>query len=81
MANKTDPGKRLDTNMYETPNPKVGRLPQTLHGALGQLEQSKVLKAGLGENFIASYLKLKRGEWNRYLGQVSAWERETYLDV
>jgi len=81
MANKIDPGKRLDNNMYETPDPKVGRLPQTLHDALGQLEQSKVLKAGLSENFVASYLKLKRGEWNRYLGQVSAWERETYLDV
>ena len=81
ISGKIDPGKRLDSNMYETPNAKVRRLPQTLHDALNNLEQSKTLRAGMGDAFVDSYLKLKRGEWNKYLGQVSAWERETYLDI
>lgn len=81
ISGKVDPGKRMDTNMYETPAAKVRKLPQTLHEALLTLERSSVLKQGLGEAFIGSYLKLKGAEWNRYLGQVSAWERDTYLDV
>ncbi len=81
IANKTDPGKRLDTNMYETPDAKAKKLPQTLHDALNHLEASKGLRASMGAEFMDSYIKLKRGEWNRYLGQVSAWERESYLDT
>lgn len=80
IAGKTDPGKRLDNNMYTHPLPNVRKLPQTLYEALKLLEQSKVLKASMGEEFIASYLTLKRGEWNRYLGQVSEWEKSAYLD-
>ena len=80
IAHKTDPGKRLDTNMYTEPNAKVKRLPQTLPEALRILEQSSVLVKSLGEEFISSYLKLKRAEWGRYMGQVSAWERDMYLD-
>jgi glutamate---methylamine ligase len=80
IANKTNPGKRLDINMYETRDAKVKHLPQTLNEALSILEQSGTLRKALGEEFIGSYLKLKRAEWGRYLGQVSAWERDTYLD-
>jgi glutamate---methylamine ligase len=81
IRGKTDPGKRLDINMYEASPAKIKKLPQTLHEALNILEQSKTLKAALGEEFVESYLKLKRAEWNRYLGQVSAWERDYYLDI
>jgi glutamine synthetase len=80
IAGKTNPGKRLDTNMYETRDAKVKRLPQTLNEALNLLEASGVMRKALGEEFIESYLKLKRAEWGRYLGQVSAWERDMYLD-
>lgn len=78
---KIDPGKRLDNNMYTHPNAKAPKLPYTLLEALLYLGQSKALKAGLGEGFVDSYIKLKEAEWARYMGQVSAWERETYLDV
>lgn len=79
IAGKISPGKRLDTNMYTHPDARVKKLPQTLHEALLLLEQSGALKTALGEEFVESYLKLKRAEWGRYLGQVSTWEREVYL--
>jgi glutamate---methylamine ligase len=80
MQHRIEPGKRLDINMYEAQASKVKKLPQTLNEALHLLDQSKNLRAGLGDGFIDSYLKIKQGEWNRYLGQVSAWERDAYLD-
>lgn len=81
IAKKLSPGKRLDNNMYTHPNEKVTQLPQTLHEALGFLDKSSVLKTSMGDTFIQSYLKLKQAEWSEYLGQVSAWECERYLDV
>ena len=81
VKNKIDPGKRMDTNMYEHPKAKVEKLPYTLLEGLLYLGQSKVLRASLGDECINSYIKLKRAEWDRYMGQVSAWERETYLDI
>lgn len=64
MANKTNPGKRLDTNMYTDRDAKAKKLPQTLHEALGKLAASSVLKKGLGEEFISSYLTIKHAEWS-----------------
>ncbi|MDE3037089.1 MAG: type III glutamate--ammonia ligase [Pseudomonadota bacterium] len=81
IRSKASPGKRIDTNMYAHPDAKVKKLPQTLYEALLLLERSDALKTALGNEFVESYLKLKRAEWGRYLGQVSAWEREVYLDV
>jgi glutamine synthetase type III len=81
IKEKTNPGKRMDNNMYENPVAGAKKLPQTLHEALHILDESKVLRSGMGVEFVDSYVKLKRGEWRRYLGHVSDWERETYLDV
>jgi glutamine synthetase len=82
VANKRDPGRRLDINMY-TEGHKVGnakRLPLNLLDALRLLEQSSVLRQGLGEAFVSSYLKLKHDDWNAYAGHLTQWERETTLD-
>src|SRR5258708_33189613 len=60
-ANKRDPGKRLDINMY-TEGHKVGnakRLPLNLRDALRLLEQSSVLRQGLAEAFLSPSLKHK----------------------
>ncbi|NBO17842.1 MAG: type III glutamate--ammonia ligase [Proteobacteria bacterium] len=80
IAKKADPGKRMDNNMYDQGQKAVKKLPQTLHEALGLLSASKVLREGLGDALVDSFVKLKTGEWQRYIGQVSAWERDTYLD-
>ena len=56
------------------------RLPLNLLDALRALEQSSVLKKGLGEEVIASYIKLRQAEWNEYAGHLTEWERRTTLD-
>jgi len=82
MANKRDPGKRLDINMYEDGHKVRGlkRLPLNLLDALRAFEKSKVLREGLGAEFCDAYLKLKHQEWNAYCASISAWERENTLD-
>jgi len=82
IANKRDPGKRLDINMY-TEGHKVKnakRLPLNLLDALRLLEKSSVLRSGLGEAFVSSYLKLKHDDWNAYAQHLTQWERDTTLD-
>ena len=82
IAAKRDPGKRLDINMYTEAHKAAGakKLPRTLPEALRALEASPVFAAGLGAEFIASYVKLKTQEWETYLRQLTPWELETTLD-
>jgi len=82
VANKRDPGKRLDINMYEQGHTvkNLKRLPLNLLDALRAFEKSKVLREGLGAEFCDSYLKLKHQEWNSYCSSLSQWERDNTLD-
>lgn len=81
IKNKCDPGKRLDINMYTDGHTvtDVKKLPLNLLDALRALEQSAVMKEYLGE-FVTSYLKLKREEWNAYSRHLTQWERDSTLD-
>ena len=81
IANKRDPGKRLDINMYtdgHTVEVKK-KLPLNLLDALRALEASEVMKNALG-NMVPSYLKLKHEEWNSFARHLTDWERQTTLD-
>lgn len=81
IANKRDPGKRLDINMY-TDGHSVGdvkRLPLNLLDAIRALENSDVLKRDLGA-LVPAYIKLKTQEWNDYARHLTEWERDTTLD-
>jgi glutamate---methylamine ligase len=82
IKNKRDPGKRSDINMYTEGHKARGakRLPLNLLDALRMLEKSSVLEAGLGKQFLASYLKLKHDDWNGYSRALTEWERHTTLD-
>lgn len=82
IRNARDPGKRLDINMYTHGHTvrNVKKLPLNLLDALRALEKSTMLKASLGEDFIAAYMKLKMQEWNDYSRHLSVWERESTLD-
>lgn len=82
IANKRDPGKRLDINMY-TESHKAGnvkRLPLNLLDALRTTEKSKVLRAEMGDEIIDSYIKLKMREWQSFCAAVSQWERDSTID-
>jgi glutamine synthetase type III len=82
IANKRDPGQRSDVNMYEVGQTLKGvkKLPLNLLDALRALEVSTVLRAGLGDSFIDSYLKLKYAEWREYASHLTQWERVRTLD-
>ncbi len=82
MAKQTNPGKRLDINMYTDGHTvkDAKRLPLNLLDALRAFEASATLKSALGEAFVSAYAKLKHGEWNEYAAHLSHWERQATLD-
>jgi glutamate---methylamine ligase len=82
MRHGRDPGPRLECNMYtEGQNyPDLKRLPLNLLDAIRLFEGSALAREGFGEELVKSYAKLKHGEWGRYCGVITDWERETTLD-
>jgi glutamine synthetase len=57
----------------------LSRLPRTLHEAINELEADPIARDALGEELTDTYVKLKRDEWDAYLGHVSGWDRDRYL--
>jgi glutamate---methylamine ligase len=82
IANKRDPGKRLDIDMYAESHKAKGakKLPLNLLDALRLTDKSKILRAAMGGELIDSYIKLKMDEWNKYAGHLTQWERANTLD-
>jgi glutamate---methylamine ligase len=82
LAQKRDPGKRLDVNMYEVGHTIDGvrRLPMNLLDAIRAFEGCAPLRAAFGDSFVASYAKLKYQQWDSYMRHLSVWERENTLD-
>lgn len=82
VLNKTDPGPRLDVNMYAEGYKARGaaRLPLNLLDALRLFKKDKVLRAGLGDELVDAYDKLKQAEWLSYTAHLSDWERQNTLD-
>jgi glutamine synthetase len=81
LAEKRDPGPRLDINMY-TDGDKAGevkKLPLNLLDALRALESSSILAGALGA-LVPAYLKLKTAEWNDFSRHLTQWERDRTLD-
>jgi glutamine synthetase len=84
IANKIDPGKANEDNLYEVPEDVltargIGFLPTTLHEALDAFEADAVVRGALGEDYAKEYLRVKREEWREYNQTVSEWERDRYL--
>ena len=81
-ANSRDPGERLDINMYTDGHKlkRIRRLPLNLLDAVRLLDKSKVIREGLGEELVGSYVKLKLDEWKSYATTLSQWERDHTLD-
>jgi len=83
VANKRDPGKRLDINMYTEGHKakNVKKLPLNLLDAIRSTDKNKVLRAELGDELIDAYVKLKMLDWDDYCSSISQWERDRTLDV
>jgi len=82
VANKIDPGKRLDIDMYAEGHKAKGarKLPLNLLDALRETDKSKPAREGLGAAVVDAYLKLKHDEWNAYTRFLTQWERDHTLD-
>ncbi len=82
IANKSDPGKRLDIDMYAEGDKVRGakKLPLNLLDALRALEKDKALAAALGDETVSAFIKLKTAEWNDYASHLTDWERAHTLD-
>ena len=83
INNRTNPGKRLDIDMYANSQKmrSVKKLPLNLLDALRVFERNKILKLSLGEEFSKAYISLKEDEWNSYASHFSTWEKENTIDV
>ncbi|MFN0217202.1 MAG: type III glutamate--ammonia ligase [Hyphomicrobium sp.] len=83
VRRKLPPGKRLDIDMYQEGHTvkDAPRLPLNLLDALRNFDKDAELKQLLGEEFAASYIKLKTADWNSYASHLTEWEREHTLDV
>jgi glutamine synthetase len=82
IANKRDPGKRLDINMYTDGHTvkNVRRLPLNMLDALRTTDKSKVVRERFGDSFVDSYIKLRTDEWNAYMRHLTQWELNNTLD-
>ncbi len=82
LARNTDPGARLDNDMYATGHAMadIRRLPLNLLDALRAFAANPTLRAALGESFAAAFLTLKHAEWDGYMRHLSQWERDATLD-
>lgn len=83
VRTSADPGKRYDIDMYEEGHTVTDapRLPLNLLDALREYDKDLSLKAAMGTEFSAAFLKLKTQEWNSYVSHFSHWERENTLDI
>ncbi len=82
IAQARNPGAPLDLDMYVAGAGVEGvrSLPLNLLDALRAFEACAPLRTALGEAFAASYVKLKRQEWDSYMRHLTAWERDATLD-
>jgi glutamine synthetase len=70
----------LSGDAYRADADVIGdELPKTLEQALGALEQDTLLREGLGEAIVSTFLALKRFEIERHRAWVSDWEIAEYL--
>ncbi|QGX98275.1 type III glutamate--ammonia ligase [Roseovarius faecimaris] len=83
IRSKADPGKRYDIDMYAEGHKVRGapKLPLNMLDALRLFDRDKELKASLGEEFSAAYLKMKHQEWTSFVTHFSQWEKDHTLDI
>lgn len=84
IANKTDPGRATDIDLYNTPEEEIRargirRLPRNLMVATEVLRNDDLAERVMGPVMRNSYLAYKVDEWERYHQAVTDWEVNEYL--
>jgi len=83
IRSKSDPGKRHDIDMYAMGHTitDAPELPLNMLDALREYDKDTDLKAAMGEEFSAAFLKMKLQEWDAFTAHFSAWEKANTLDI
>ncbi|MEL7253608.1 MAG: type III glutamate--ammonia ligase [Pseudomonadota bacterium] len=83
VRSKADPGKRHDIDMYAEGHKVRGapKLPLNMLDAIRAFDRDKHLKSAMGDEFAASFIKLKTNEWNSFASHFSQWEKDNTLDI
>ncbi len=88
VADKLDPGDPVDDVTYDWAGsgPSSGdlqatRLPRNLLEAIEAFDADPLTRQVFPAEFVTAYIDMKLDEWNSYHGQVSEWERSTYLTM
>lgn len=75
MINKLEPTEASTGNTYGG----GVQLPRGLLEAVALFEEDKDLRTVLGNEFVATYAGVKRGEFETFMQVISPWEREFLL--
>ncbi|WP_324752185.1 glutamine synthetase [Roseovarius sp. Pro17] len=81
IENGIEPPAPEAGDCYAVDAPEALRLPRTLDEAADRLEASKAAREIFGDDFIDTFVKLRRYEVAAHNRQVGAWELERYLEV
>ena len=88
VAGQLDPGDPVDDVTYDWAGsgPSSGdlqatRLPRNLLEAIEAFDADPLTRQVFPAEFVTAYIDMKLDEWNTYHGQVSEWERSTYLTM
>ncbi len=73
-------------NIYEMSDDERNRhgivsLPESLNEAINEMERSELMRDALGDQVFEWFIRNKRMEWHDYRTRVTAWERESYLQI
>ena len=84
IETQANPGMPLNQDLYEMSDQAMAdsgaqRRPRHLLEALEILRGDELAKYVLGEQMLASFLRYKVDEWERYHQHVSDWEVEEYF--
>ncbi len=79
IRNAADPGEPVQDDPYrQTDRPAM---PRSLMEAVDALDQSAMLRAGIGDRFVNHFLRIKRAEIARFLAHVTDWEHREYFEM
>ena len=83
---RLDPGPPVNVDTYSVSDAQLARdgihrLPRSLGDAIAAFERDDLARDVFGREFHASYVELKRGEWDAYSTVVGDWERQQYLHL
>ncbi len=81
IENRIDPGEPTRGNVAgDIRVPRHERIPITYDEALTAFEEDPLMKEAFKPDLYRSFVELRHDDWQRYWAQVSAWEKEFYLE-